>query len=94
MFLIDDILLLPARGLLGVFREIHNAVEQEGAHRAETIRSQLSELYLMLESGRINDAEFDQQERELLDALDVAESGDSEEMAEPDSQDPAPEEST
>ena len=70
MFLIDDILLSPARGLLAIFRELHNAVEQEFTNEAEAIRAELSELYMMLETGQITEEEFDRQEKEFLDRLD------------------------
>lgn len=73
MFLVDDILLLPARGLLAVFREVHNAAQQEYANEAEAIRTELSELYMMLETGRLTEAEFDQREKELLDRLEEVE---------------------
>ena len=70
MFLIDDILLMPARGLLAVFQELHNAAEQEFANEGEAIRTELNQLYMMLETGQITEEEFDRQEKELLDRLD------------------------
>ena len=70
MLLIDDILLAPFRSLLWVFREIHNAAEQEMANEAEALTAQLSELYLLLESGNISEEEFDQKEAEILDRLE------------------------
>jgi len=71
MFLIDDILLAPARGLLWVFKEIHHAVEQEQANEADAITAKLSELYMMLETGQMTEAEFDAAEKALLDRLDA-----------------------
>ena len=80
MFLIDDILLAPARGLLWVFKEIHHAVEQEQANEADAITAKLSELYMMLETGQMTEAEFDAAEKALLDRLDAIKEGeDSEE---------------
>ncbi|RJX35692.1 MAG: gas vesicle protein GvpG [Desulfarculus sp.] len=70
MLLIDDLLMAPFRGLLWIFREIHNAAEQEMASEAENLTAQLSELYLLLESGNISDEEFDQKEAEILDRLE------------------------
>ena len=70
MFLIDDILLAPAKGLLWVFREIHDAAQQELAGESETITAALSELYMRLETGQITEAQFDAQETTLLDRLD------------------------
>lgn len=71
MFLVDDILLAPARGLFWIFKEIHHAVEEEQANEAETITAKLSELYMMLETGQMTEVEFDAAEKELLDRLDA-----------------------
>ena len=71
MFLIDDILMAPAHGLLWVFKEIHHAVEEEQANEAESITAKLRELYMMLETGQITETEFDAAEKALLDRLDA-----------------------
>jgi hypothetical protein len=71
MFLVDDILLAPARGLFWVFKEIHRAAEEEQANEAEAITTKLSELYMMLETGQMTEAEFDAEEKALLDRLDA-----------------------
>ncbi|EKD22137.1 MAG: gas vesicle protein G [uncultured bacterium] len=71
MFLVDDILLAPARGLLWIFKEIQHAVEAEQANEAEAITTKLSDLYMMLETGQMTEAEFDAAEKVLLDRLDV-----------------------
>jgi hypothetical protein len=70
VLLVDDILLFPAKSLIWLFREIHNAALQEAAQESENITSQLSELYMMLETGKITEEEFDSRERILLDRLD------------------------
>jgi hypothetical protein len=70
MFLVDDLLLSPVKGVLWVFQEIHDAVQQELAGEKEAITAALSELYLKLETGQITEAEFDAQEKVLLDRLD------------------------
>ena len=71
MFLIDDILMAPARGLFWVFKEICRAAEEDQANEAEAITAKLSELYMMLETGQMTEAEFDAEEKALLDRLDV-----------------------
>ena len=71
MFLIDDILMAPARGLFWIFKEIHHAAEEEQANEAEAITTKLSELYMMLETGQMTEAEFDAAEKALLDRLDA-----------------------
>jgi Gas vesicle protein G len=70
MFLIDDLLLSPVKGVLWVFREIHDAAEKELAGEGEAITGALSELYMKLETGQITETQFDAQEKVLLDRLD------------------------
>ena len=70
MLIIDDILLSPVRGILWIFREMHNAARKEIENEAESITAELSELYMMLETGKITESEFDTREKELLDRLD------------------------
>ena len=70
MFLIDDLLMSPVKGVLWVFREIHDAAQQELAGESEAITGALSELYMKLEIGQITETEFDAQEKVLLDRLD------------------------
>jgi len=71
MFLIDDILLAPVRGLFWVFKEIRDAAEEEQTNEAGDITAKLSELYMMLETGQMTEAEFDTEEKALLDRLDA-----------------------
>ena len=70
MFILDDILFFPIKSIFWMFREIHNAAQQERASEADSITNELSELYMMLETGRITEEEFDAQEEKLLDRLD------------------------
>ncbi len=70
MFLVDDLLMSPAKGLLWVFKEIHDAAQQELAGEGEAVTAALSELYQKLESGQLSEVEFDAQEKVLLDRLD------------------------
>ena len=79
MFLIDDILMAPARGLFWVFKEICRAAEEDRASEAEAITAKLSELYMMLETGQMTEAEFDAEEKALLDRLDAIKEGAEEE---------------
>lgn len=70
MFVVDDILTAPARGLLWVFQELHAAIQQDMEGQAEDIMHELTELYMQLETGQITEAEFDARETGLLDRLD------------------------
>jgi hypothetical protein len=84
MFLLDDLLLSPARGLFAVFRNVHDAAQEEIAHEAEDIRMRLSEIYVMLETGQLNEDEFERRERELLDRLEDVEARSETEIEEED----------
>jgi peptidoglycan hydrolase CwlO-like protein len=53
-----------------VFREIHDAAQQELAGESQAITAALGELYMRLETEQITEAEFDAQEKMLLDRLD------------------------
>ena len=70
MFLVDDILLAPFHGLLWIFEEIDRAAQEEMAGDAESITAELSTLYMRLETGKITEQEFAEQEKLLLDRLD------------------------
>ncbi|MEA1050661.1 gas vesicle protein GvpG [Lamprobacter modestohalophilus] len=73
MLLIDDLLLSPYRGLLWIFKEIHNAALEEVEGEAARIRNELTDLYMMLETEQIDEEEFDRREGPLLDRLDELE---------------------
>lgn len=68
MFIIDDLLLAPARGLLFIFKEIQKRVEQELYDEAQ-IMKQLVRLQMEYELGEIPEREFKDQEAELLAKL-------------------------
>lgn len=71
MLLVDDIVLFPMKSVLWIFDEIYHAAEEALEGEADDITAQLQQLYRMLESGGITEAEFDVQEAELLDRLEA-----------------------
>jgi hypothetical protein len=70
MLIVDDLLCAPFKGLLWVFNEIHRVAQEEQANEAQNITQQLSELYMMLDTGQITETEFDTMEQQLLDRLE------------------------
>lgn len=78
MLVVDDILFSPYRGLLWLFKEIHNAALEEVEGEATRIRNELTNLYMMLETGEIDEEEFDHREGPLLDRLDEIEAEEAE----------------
>ena len=79
MLLIDDLLLLPFKGLVGLAKRIHEAAQEELAQEKEIITQELTELYMMLETEQISEAEFEEHESRLLDRLEELEAAEEEE---------------
>jgi hypothetical protein len=73
MFLIDDLLLSPFKGLLWIFKEVHEAARQEVENESEAVKTALAELYMQLDTGQISEEEFTEEEARLLDRLDALE---------------------
>ncbi len=71
MFVVDDILALPFRGVVWLAEEIHQAAQEELGNEAEAITKELQGLYRSLEVGEITDEEFGYREADLLDKLDL-----------------------
>ena len=70
MFIVDDLLMAPAHGLLWIFQEIHRAAQEEMVSDAESITTELSALYMRLETGKLTEDEFAAEEKLLLERLD------------------------
>jgi hypothetical protein len=70
MVLVDDLLTFPVRSLLWIFREIHNAAQEELANEGDSITAELRDLYMRLETGKISEEEFAAEERTLLERLE------------------------
>lgn len=70
MFLIDDLLAAPLRGLVFVLKKIDQAVQEEVALDERAIMADLSALHRALDGGAITEAEFDAREQALLQRLD------------------------
>jgi len=71
MFLLDKLLFSPVGATVWAARQVHHAIQQERAAEPERITADLTELYMMLETGRLAEAEFNAREKELLDRLDL-----------------------
>jgi hypothetical protein len=70
MFIIDNILLAPAKGFLWIVRELQAAAEAEAENEADALTARLSTLYMQMETGAITQDEFDALETQILDRLD------------------------
>ena len=70
MFLVDDILLAPFKGLAAVCRQVRDAARQELEGQKKDVMATLAELHKRLESGQIDERQFDVQEARLLEQLE------------------------
>lgn len=68
MFLIDDILLAPLKGIIWLGKEINNVIEKDESDEGK-IKEKLMELQFKLELDEITEEEYKKQEKELLDRL-------------------------
>lgn len=70
MFLIDNLLLLPLKGMVWLGEKINEVAERELSDEGQ-IKDKLMELQLRFELDEINEEEYDKQEKEILDRLDT-----------------------
>ena len=71
MFLLDDILLAPIKGLAAVCQKVHDAAKEDLADQEKAVMATLAELHQQLDSGCIGDADFNARESALLDRLEA-----------------------
>lgn len=71
MLIVDDLLIkLPAKGFFGLFKKIHEMVEDE-LYDPEKIKEALARLNEAYEAGEIEKEEFGKQEATLLKRLEI-----------------------
>jgi uncharacterized membrane protein len=69
MFLIDDILLAPLKGVIFLAEKINEVIEKETSDEG-TIKERLMALQLKFEMDEIDEEEYDKREDELLKILE------------------------
>ena len=70
MFLIDDILLAPVKGVVWLGEKIDEMVKKE-ARDENRLKEELLELQMRLDMGQISEDEYRRQEAVLLERLDA-----------------------
>jgi len=70
MFLIDDILLAPLKGVVWLGKKINEVVDKE-LFDEEGIKGKIMELQIQMEMEKISKEEYDKQEKELLSRLEA-----------------------
>ena len=71
MFLLDDILLSPVKGLAAICRKVEEAARQDLENQEKGAMSALGELHRRLETGQIDEKEFDLEETRLLERIEA-----------------------
>lgn len=70
-FLVDDLLLSPAKLVHFLARSVHEAARKE-LYDEDGLRRELRELYLALDTGEITEEEFEEREWEIVARLEAA----------------------
>ncbi|PIQ95046.1 MAG: gas vesicle protein GvpG [Nitrospirae bacterium CG11_big_fil_rev_8_21_14_0_20_41_14] len=70
MFLIDDILLAPIKGVVWLGEKVNEVVEKE-LYDEGRIKKELMALQLKFELDEINEEEYKKQEKKLLERLEA-----------------------
>jgi len=70
MFLVDDIVLSPLKGLIWLSEKINNMVEREMSDEG-LIKERLMELQLRFELDELDEEAYTRQEKELLGRLNA-----------------------
>ena len=68
MFLIDDILLAPLKGVIFIGKKINEVIENEMSDEG-AVKERLMALQLKFEMDEIDEEEYDKREDELLNLL-------------------------
>ncbi|MCX6220873.1 MAG: gas vesicle protein GvpG [Bacteroidia bacterium] len=68
MFLIDDLLLAPLKGVIFIAEKINEVIEKETSDEG-ALKERLMALQLKFEMDEISEEEYDQREDELLKLL-------------------------
>jgi len=70
MLLIDNLLLLPVKGFVGIFKRIHEMAEQELSNETYLLE-RLMALRLQFEMGEMEEREYMKLEKDLLERLNA-----------------------
>lgn len=72
MFVLDDLLIgLPAKGIVGIFKEIYDMAQAELTDEAK-IKEEMLRLQTLYEIDEISEEEYEKREAELLERLALA----------------------
>ena len=70
-FLIDDLLLFPVKGLLGLVKKIRDMAAEELEDTPEKLKRELLDLQMALEIEEITEDEYQKKEKDILERLEA-----------------------
>jgi len=71
MFLIDDILLAPIKGIVWLAEKVRDMALEELEDTPEKLQRELLDLQMALESEQITEAEYQKKEKDILERLEA-----------------------
>ena len=71
MFIIDDILLAPMKGLLYIFKEIQKVAEGEIEDTSDKLKNELLEIQMLFETDQITEKEYSKKEEGILQRMNA-----------------------
>ncbi|MFC1613083.1 gas vesicle protein GvpG [Patescibacteria group bacterium] len=71
MFFIDDLLLLPAKGFIGIVKKVHDMATEELEDTPEKIKRELLDLQMSFEMEEILEEEYTKKEKDILERLEA-----------------------
>lgn len=71
MFLIDDILLAPIKGIIWIAEKIRDIAEKELEDTPEKLQRELLDLQMVLETEQITEEEYKKREEDILKRLEA-----------------------
>lgn len=71
MFLLDDIILSPVKGIIWIAEKIHDMAQEELEDTPEKLKRELLDLQMRLEMEEVTEQEYKKKEDEILKRLEA-----------------------
>lgn len=71
MFIIDDILLAPIKGVIYLAEKIQELAEEESKDTKDKLKKELLELQMLLETDQISEEKYQKREKNILERLNA-----------------------
>ena len=71
MFLIDDILLAPVKGVVYIAKKIQEFAEEELEDTGDKLKRELLDIQMLFETDQISEEEYQKKEKDILQRLEA-----------------------